>query len=293
MKIAYLLVAHKSAEQINIFIEQLIDYGECDIYIHIDKKNNAIVDKINKESNVFIYSEYDVCWGSFEIVKAAIFLMRRALEAKNTYSHMYFGSGQDIIVKKGLYDFLEANPENIFIKIHGEITDRDRASSRYRIKWPKKLMIRNDWHIYRIIRILIQLLCVFGINIYPNKKIYNCNMKYYQGRTWFIAPYSVIEYIIFFTNNNPDFVDFWEDSLASDLMFFQTIIMNSKYASKVMDELMYVKFGKTFGTMNHPLIISGNDIKEIEDGRYYFARKVDLNVDADVIKYFNKVINNE
>lgn len=286
MRIAYLIIVHKLPEQINKLIKQLINYGECDIYIHIDKKNINIANEINQNENVFIYSQYHVRWGSFEIIKAAIFLMRKAIESRNKYSHIYFGSGQDLIIKDGLYDFLAENRENIFMKIHGEITNKNRASARYRIKWPQKLMIRNDWHIYRLIRILIQMLCVLGIRIYPNNKTYNANIRYYHGRTWFIAPFSVIDYIISFIDNNPDFVDFWNDSLASDLMFFQTIIMNSDYANKVKDELMYVKFGKTFGTMNHPLIICQKNIKEIEKSGFYFARKFDWNVDNKVIEYF-------
>lgn len=38
VKIAYLLVAHKNPEQVNMFINQLLQYGACDVYVHVDKK---------------------------------------------------------------------------------------------------------------------------------------------------------------------------------------------------------------------------------------------------------------
>lgn len=285
IKMAYLLVVHKCPEQVNIFVNQLLNYGDCDIYIHVDKKKFDIVEKIIKSNRVTVCSKYDVRWGSFEIVKAAYYLMRLAKKSGKNYTHMYFGSGQDLLVKKGLYEHLGKNPDKIFLRINREITNSDRESARYRICWPKKLMIRNDLHIYRFIRIILQLLCRCGLVLYRNKKVLKCNVKFYEGRTWFIAPIEVMEYILMYIDENPDFVDFWEDSLAADLMFFQTIIMNSPYVSQVEDELMYVKFGKTFQTMNHPITVTMQDVSEIDKGKYYCARKFEIN-EKNVMQYF-------
>ena len=105
VKIAYLLVAHKNPEQVNMFINQLLQYGACDVYVHVDKKNPDLFNKIISSPNVFKYSKYDVRWGSFEIVKAAVELMRMVKNSGRKYTHMYFGSGQDLLVKKGLYEY--------------------------------------------------------------------------------------------------------------------------------------------------------------------------------------------
>lgn len=285
VKLAYLLVAHKCPEQINLFVSQLLEYGDCDIYIHVDKKSPNLMNEIVSKPNIHLFCEYDVRWGSFEIVKAAILLMKKAVESGNEYTHIYFGSGQDLLVKKGLYDYLNNHKSNIFLAIKGEVTNNNRVSSRYRIKWPKSLMIRNDWHLYRFIRIGMQLLCKFGIVVSPNTKSINNDIRFYEGRTWFIAPFEVAKYIVSFIDSNADFVEYWEDSLASDLMFFQTIIMNSPYKDYVKDELMYVKFGRTFGTMNHPIDITIEDDETIEKGNYYCARKFEYS-DIRTINYY-------
>ncbi len=286
IRIAYLLVAHKCPEQVNLFINQLLNYGDCDVYVHVDKKNIQLLESIIKSPRVFLCSIYDVRWGSFEIVKAALELMRMVKESGRTYTHVYFGSGQDLLVKKGLYEYLAENDNKIFLHIVGEITDSKRASSRYRICWPHKLMIRDDLHLYRFIRIIMQILCSLGVVINKNKKQLKKPVRFYEGRTWFIAPISVLRYILEYIDKNPDFVDFWEDSLASDLMFFQTIIMNSSFADKVADELMFVNFGKTFATMNHPLNITQEMDEEIEKGIFYCARKFELSEDRSAIDYF-------
>ncbi|MGI5983139.1 MAG: hypothetical protein ACOX8F_06825 [Sakamotonia sp.] len=292
IKMAYLLVAHKCPEQVNIFISQLLNYGDCDIYIHVDKKNPELFDKIIESPRVIKCSVYDVRWGSFEIVKAALELMRLAKESGRKYTHMYFGSGQDLLIKQGLYDFLANNSKQIFLKIVGEVKNTDRASARYRICWPHKLMIRNDVHPYRFVRIFMQILCRFGIVINKNKKILKREISFYEGRTWFIAPIYVLDYIVDYVEQNPDYVDYWEDSLASDLMFFQTLIMNSPYAGMVKDELMYVKFGKTFATMNHPITINLETAKKIQNDRFFFARKFEIE-EKEAIEFFVEKLERE
>ncbi len=290
VKLAYLLLAHTNPQQVNAFINQVLEYGDCDVYVHIDKKNVSMMNDITKSPRVFVFSEYEVRWGSFEIVKATIFLMRHALESGNEYSHIYFGSGQDLLVKKGLYSYLESKPDTTFIRINNEVKDKDRRAARYKVNWPKRLMKREDWSLSRFIRIGIQLLCGFGIVLYPNKNVLHEKMRFYEGRTWFIAPMDVIEYICGFLNEHEGYSRYWENSLASDLMFFQTIIMNSPYKDSVEDELMYVNFGKTFGTMNHPLDIKIDDDMRIEAGDFFCARKFNFADQRTFEYYLKKVI---
>lgn len=276
IKMAYLLVAHKCPEQVNLFVQQLLDYGDCDIYVHIDKKKPEMIEKIMKSNRVFVCSVYDVRWGSFEIVLAGLYLMKKALISGSTYTHMYFGSGQDLLIKKGLYEYLKATDKSVYIHINRKLNARDRGATRYKLEWPRKLMIRNDYHIYRFIRIGFQLLHKIGIDIYPNKKELKRKVDFYEGRTWFIAKADVIEYIVNYTQENPDYINYWTRSLAADLMFFQTIVMNSPYKSDIAEELMYVDFGKTFGTMNHPLTITSDVLDKIREENWYCARKFEL-----------------
>ncbi len=289
IKIAYLLVVHNDPEQVNILVKQLLNYGDCDVYIHVDKKKDIIIDKIMHNQRISICSIYDVRWGSFEIVKAAYHLMQMAQESGKEYTHMYFGSGQDLLVKKGLYEYLSNHPQKTFIRINKEIKDNNLIASCYKINWPRKLMIRNDLHLFRFLRIGLQLLCRMGIIIYPNKIKLKNKIKFYEGRTWFIAPIEVMNYILTYINQNPDYVSFWENSLASDLMFFQTIIMNSEYNNKIEDELMFVNFGQSFRTKNHPLNITVKDNEKIENGAYFCARKFDIKQREDIEFYIQKV----
>lgn len=285
IKIAYLLLAHKEPEQVNLFVRQLLEYGDCDIYIHVDSKNKTMSKDIITNDHVFVYSEYDVRWGSFEICKATLLLMQKAQQSGKSYSHFYYGSGQDLLVKKGLYEFLANNRNKIFMRVNREIKKGDRASARYLVKWKKNLMVRGDRHIYRYVRGFIQLLCSKGIVLHRNKKRLSQQIKFFEGDTWFIAPFNILEYILQYLQENRDYYEYWENSLASDIMFFHTILMNSEYQASIEDELMYVHFGDTFFSKNHPMVITIDDNDKIDSGRYFCARKFDF-ADKETIDFY-------
>lgn len=283
VRIAYLLLAHKSPEQLNLFIRQLLDYGDCDVYVHVDVTHKEICEQLIRDDRVIVCSEFETRWASFDICKAALKLMTLANESGKYYSHFYFGSGQDLLVKKGLYEYLAEHEDKIFLRIIREVTEKDKASARYKVRWSRKLMVSKNFHVYRLVRKCLQMFCRMGIVIHRNKKTLNRKVKFYTGGTWFVAPMDVLRYILKYMEENPDYEDFWEDSLASDLMFFQTVIMNSQYAENIEPELMYIHWGD-----NHPLNVTADDNETIESGNYYCARKFDLSDRASMEFYLNK-----
>ena len=290
MKLAYLLVVHNNPEQLNNFIQQLVFNGDCDIYIHVDKKSENLIPQIISNEHVFIFSEYYVNWGSFEIVKAAILLMEKARNSGCIYTHFYFGSGNDLLVRKGLYEYLSKEDTDVFMDIYHEVKLRSREASRFLVAWPQKYMIRNDLHLYRFVRIFIQIMCSIGIVLHKNSSKLPVNTKFYTGSTWFLAKIEVLDYILLYIENNPEYLDFWKNSLASDLMFFHTIIMASPYKDNIGEDVVYKKWGTTFKTRNHPITITKDDISDISCSKRYFARKFDYKVDAEVVDYYVKLI---
>lgn len=289
IKMAYCLLAHSNAKQINMYVAQLLNAGECEIFIHIDKKSEEIRKGIIIDERVHTYCKYNVRWGSFEIVEAGIFLMNEALK-KDCFSHIYFGTGQDYMVRNGLYDHLKSLPQNLFIKIEGKEQGKEMWRSQFLIRWPKWLMKRGDLSIERFIRIGMSFLCKCGINWRKNQYSLE-GMEIYHGHTWFIIPVKAARYIISFIDCNPGYSEFWRESLAPDLLFFHTIIMNSEYSEFVKDELMYVEFGDTFTTWNHPKTIIYEDIQKIEMSQAFFARKFDMNTDKKILQFYTEKAN--
>ena len=82
-----------------------------------------------------------------------------------------------------------------------------------------------------------------------------------------------------------------KNALCPDEWFFQTIIMNSEYKSQVVNNnLIYLRWGQTFKTRNHPITFTLEDINSNRKSDQYFARKFDQNFDKSVIEYFTSRI---
>ena len=284
-KIAYMLLVHNNPKQLNIFLQQILDSDDGDIYLHVDKKNIQMIGHLLKNDRITIISEYEVKWASFEMVAATISLMKIVINSKKKYSHVYYGSGNDLLVKRGLKEFLERNDQYLYMKIFGEILPDNPLAARYRIKWPEYVKVRSNWHPCRIIRMFFHLFFKAGIVLNPNKE----KVKFehiFRGSQWFIIPIGAVEYILYYLEKNPDYIKFWECALAPDEFFFHTIILNSKYGKLIRPSLMYLTSSTKVTKRNHPLTITMNDIGLIDKSECYCARKFDMQIDPDVISYY-------
>lgn len=162
-----------------------------------------------------------------------------------------------------------------------------RASARYKVKWPQCLKTRSDYSIGRLIRIIIQVLYVHGLVVYRNQvNIDHLNLKIYCGSQWFIAPYETIKYFTKYLNFHPEYIEYWRNALAPDEFFFQTLVMNSEWSKLVEPQLMFHRAGRTFGTKNHPVIISEEHKDEIDKGNYFSARKFSMTDESNTFYYY-------
>ncbi len=289
---AYILQIHKNPNQVNMFINQLISDGESDVYIHIDKKHYYnMYDKIIKSPNVRILDEcVNVNWGDISQVDATILLIRNVLNSGIEYDNICFRSGQDLLVKNGFNDYLKQNQGQIFMTIE---SINKSESGLTNIIWPKNTRrLYQRFHPLRIYRSLLLFLFNRGINLFPNLTELPKKWNLFRGSSWFCIPFDIAKYITEFLDKNKWFYNFYRDAMCPDESFFQTLIMNSPYRSKVINNnLTYLSWGKTFWDRNHPTVLTNLDKEVIEESNQYFARKFDESVDMTIIKYFyDKII---
>lgn len=285
IKLAYFLLVHNKPEQLNMFLKQILLYGDCDIYIHVDRKNSGMISRIIKDKRIRVISKYEVKWASFEMMAATIAMMKLAVKSGRKYTHAYYGSGNDLLVKRGLYEHLAEYPDKLFMKINEKVKPTDPGAARYRIKWNPKLMVRNGYHPYRYVRWFYHVLFRHGIVVHENKTEIEFE-DIYRASQWFVVPYDVIKYIIEYLDNHPAYVQFWKHSLAPDEFMLQTIIMNSGYREKIMPPIIYIHFKNSLMGHNHPDTITMNDVVSIEYSGCFAARKFDTKVDKQVIEHY-------
>lgn len=291
--VAYIILAHKNFTQLNQLIHQLLTDGEGDIFIHIDRKSIQEVEgRLPCDKRVTILDKsFSIEWGDISMVDATLLLFHRVLSLNIKYDFVCLLSGQDMMIKAGVEEFLADRIGENFIEVEQVDPYRSIASQVY-LRWPKHARKRYSyWHPYRWLRSVVPRLYKIGLNIfYENDKLADY-IKLYRGSQWFCLSFETVSYIVKFLSTHPWFYAAFENSFVPDEWFFHTLIMNSSYAKTVInDKLAYLIMGTELRNRNHPLTIKFSDIQSIECSNKFFARKFDPGIDAKVIDYFYRKI---
>jgi len=288
---AYILQIHKNADQVNRFIHQLIAEDRADVFVHIDKKNyEDLSERIIQSPRVKVLQQSISCnWGDRSQVDTTILLLREVVSSNHKYDYVSLRSGQDLLIRSGLAEFLEENNGKIFLDLRN-ITKKNLCVMK--INWPSITRKRyTSAHPYRILRRLLQDLYDKGINPFPNKNYWPEDFAFYCGSQWFTIPLEVAKYILEFLEENVWYYRFFEKTYIPDEWFFHTIIMNSPYKHQVINNnLTYLRIGEKLTERNSPVNLTSQEIPLLEKSSQFFARKFDETTDSAVIDYFvNKV----
>lgn len=290
---AFILQTHKNPAQVNTFINQLTSTSLSDVFVHIDKKNHRkIASKIVDSTHVTVLDDCcEVSWGDISQVDATIKLLRAVLASDVKYDFVCHRSGQDLLVKNGLKDHLSKNEDKIYMTT-ALIKDDDISASHLNIKWFKRARRQyNAFHPIRIYRRTMMYMYKKGFLLFPNDRKLPKGFSLYHGSSWFCFPLDVARHVVEFVDHNKWYYEYFENALCPDEWFFQTLLMNSKYAKQIAnDNLTYIKWGDTYKTSNHPLILGAKDIESIEKSNKFFARKFDQNEDEETVRYYSETI---
>lgn len=287
MKIAYCIQCHKNTKILRETINLLSK--ENDIYIHVDKKTN--IDEFNEYLGkvIFIKDRVDVKWGNFSQVEATLNMLREV--NKYNYDYISLISGDCLILKrdKEIKAILELNKGKEFIGIEKNFDEEELIK---RVKYEYKDIYFKKYN-NNIEKILIKIQSFMGIvkeNIY-----YEELPKLYKGCQWFTITSQLSNYFIEYLDEYPNYKLAFEKSFCSDEIFFQTIVMNSKYSSNVYniniesdDNSMALRYIDWKSGPEYPKILCENDFEKIKNTACIIGRKFDDNLDLDRYrKYFN------
>lgn len=296
MKIAVLCFVHKDPYLVNTLVEQFLSVNkETDVYIHLDKKSESIKHEIVSNPHVFfIKKNVSVTWGNDTMMKAMIFSLDEIFALNRDYDSFIICTGQDLIVRKGLDEFLEKNRDNIYLDA------KDGKDNYYRKilshRFPRFLckdIYHHAWyHPLRLIMAFYHRLIKY--NLLPSRNTgFNVNsIKFYYSFNWSIMPYYVIKDCFHSFNENIGLKQLYFDTFLPEDAFLATIVMNSKYAGQVQWASGNKTYTQTFHSPIHihPKVFTVDDINEISESNCFFARKFDSLIDREVINYYKKII---
>lgn len=282
-RMAYAIQCHKNPEQLNNLIDKISD-EEVDIFIHVDEKS-SIMNAINKNNNIYFTDKrFNVKWGHSSQFFATVELLEK-IDKTADYDYIHFISGQDypIKCKDEIKSFFKENYGKQFIQYRPLPNDWPyNGMSRVLVYYPEFLFAnkftRKFMHKYEE---LVMKITTFQRNIDNLPKLYG-------GSCWFSITGDCMKYILEFLNKNNNYVKFFKNTHCGDEIFFQTILLNSKYKQNLFNDNMRYIDWSTGGAS--PKVLMEEDFEKLQKSHKLYARKLDHKIDSSLIDRLNEIL---
>lgn len=272
MKIALLIHVHTNPDQLTRLVSRL-RHNEVDIFINVDGKVDLELFKENINNVYFLNNRVEVMWGRFSQLQQILNSFSEIINTNNQYSHVLFISGLDypIVPISQMVELLQNNQSKSYIDYFRLGNDNWSNLMRKRFEYWFFLPqgdIRNNYIVKKVLQKL-------GFKRrYPFKEVY-------YGSCWFTLSIDAIKYLLDYTEKNPRVLDFFKHTGCSDELYIQSVLLNSSLSKDMVNEIY--RFFDWGDKGKSPKILTLDDLPKIVSSRAWFARKVDINVDTQLM----------
>lgn len=278
MRICYVILAHTLPHQVVRLVERLQSPSAL-FLVHIDAKATGdVVDPImlslERMANVRFLRRYVCHWGEFGLVAASLEGIRTIVEERLPCDQAVLLSGQDFPIKSndeiadvlgraGDWSHLGWFPLPYDGWVHGGLNRIDRWHVRggdRRVELPPAAVADR-----------------FGR---PRRRFLPGLQPYGGPMHWSLSA-EALTYVHAYVRQHPAFVRFFRRTLIPDELFFQTLLMNSPLAERVInEELHHIEWSQG---ADHPDVLTVEHFPALQRSDALFARKFDSGADADVL----------
>lgn len=310
MKIAFLVLNHRNPRQLIRLLTTLrSQLPESPIVVHHDILHGALpAELLEPIGNVhLLVSGKRVIWGDYSIAEVccwSLAWMRQNLD----FDWMVLLSAQDYPIKplSGLADNLTR--EDIDAVLFATPVDRQprlrrilmrrrylfqyRAIARQTKEHPARkqnALRRITWSWVQALNILQSLFTLyplpdgmpyrFGWRALNNP--FRTDQPCWQGSQWFALSRKAFEYLLDYTTEHPEFVDYYRRTMIPDESMFVTILCNSTHLRIANRNVTYTRW--TNDRSPHPEVFQLTDLEHLSSVPQYFARKFDIDTDSFIL----------
>lgn len=277
MRIAYILLVHKAPAQISRMMRAI--YAPGNFYcFHVDRKapkavHDAIAAICLEYPEAFVIPPRVVNWGGWSMVAAELHGIKALLARSEQWDHVVCLSGQDfpLVSQSRLRETIDREPTLNYLSCLP--LDPGLKNKLRRIEYYYVELFRRQRRILRI------------------RRKHPGDFVVHGGDQWFVLTREFAE----FSLNAPisrRIQRFMRFTVVPDEMYFQTVIMNSKFASTCAQRHLS-KIAWDAGDADHPRILTLKDLPWLLEGDECFARKFDERLDDRVLKFLESRLSNE
>jgi len=297
--ITYLILAHRSVQQIHGLIDRL-DHPLARFVVHLDAKQSE--DFTSSKQNVFTVTDR-VCveWGRFSMVEATLRCLRLALNLNHPSDFLILISGQHTPIRppEELHRYLGRNLGRVFMNytpIPSPTRWPDQRGGLDRIEhWYFQIGKRKFGYPLRFWRILFfvtpLIRAAFGNAVAQKiesiasqrtipgfrspwfKRKFPKGWIPYGGSQWWALPREIALRTISEMDQNQKFLKFFRFTGVPDELFFQSLILNRVDPTLCINDNLL--FEDRTPCTAHAKTLSQEDLPRCFKSGKFFARKVD------------------
>jgi hypothetical protein len=275
MKQVFLIQAHRDLTQLNALVEQLRD-DDFIVYVNLDRKcdlDPAQVDPAARQ----VRRRVDVHWGTFSQVQAVLHSLAQIVAEVPAFDKVLFLSAQDfpLLSNARLKTALAAlrGRELLDTVPIGTEEGQWAAGFRYQYFHPgaggtlHRLACSAANRLMRAGRLRRRL---------PG------GMRPFGGSSWWTLSRECICAVLDRIEREPGILRFFRRVDCPDEMFFQTLVMNSAFAGRVLAQnFRYIQWPEN-GARN-PEVLDEDDFAHIAASTAHFCRKIDSRASAALV----------
>lgn len=290
MKHALLILWHKDAAQLERLLKFFDDDFDC--FIHIDRKSRMTQSEreaLEKaKGGLHLFCKYNIRWGGISIVKAELFLLGKIIASGKEYDYIHFMSGQDYPIKKlcHIKNYFEEHNGYEFVEYMQLPSGKWEQGTlrRFRYYLPNDFIDSQSPSGSKLSGKLVEWQRRLGIR----RSIPDQFERLYGGSNWMSITGQCATYIVNNRKRHKAFYNRLKYTFAPDEVYFHTVILNSGFAQKTVNNnlrcIIWPKSGAS------PLTLTEREWWNIATSDRLFARKLDSKRSASLIALIDKYI---
>lgn len=265
MKQVFLIHAHKDLLQLNALLARLSD-PDFALYVHLDRKWQLDPAQVDPRA-CQIAPRLDVRWGHFSQVAATIASVRQVLAREADFDKLFFLSGQDypVLSNAALKAAIAAFRDRELIDCVPIGLGGWPADYRYQYFYSEGSGLAQ------------RLACALAnraLRLTGRTRHLPGGLQPWGGSTWWTLSRPCLVHLLARVDEQPGLARFFRTVLCPDELFFQTLVMASSYAPRVVARnYRYVQWPP--GPARNPQVLVEADFERILASGAHFCRKLD------------------
>ncbi len=279
MRIAHLIITYTDPQQTYRMIQRMID-PDFDFYIHVDAKLPILSHEfLTQLPNVYlIKNRIKVNWAGFSTIQAEFNSIQEILNTNKQYDFVTLLSGQDYPIARvaEMKIFYEARKGKLLLKYRDFQNEWPEGMERVSRYYMDNFSFPGRYLVEKLMNIVL-----------PKRKSLN-GIQFYGDSMFWCLSLDALNYVLEKVDRNKKAKHFYKFTWAPDEFLFQTEILSSPFADKVINENCH--YYQHAPHTDHPKWLGLEDLEDIMKSDRIFARKFNLNEDSEILDQLDALI---